>query len=233
MVEVEVIKKEKNPDILVITPLLTGHKISKETKKSIKRNDLSFEWIASRGDNNIPTNVWEGLNEYKKIKNLPKYYIMIDNDILLGRHMLDRLYSKIKKSKEDVAFAYASFQYVGHIHHNFPAAEYDIERLIKHNYISSNSMFKTDVVLNVGLVTDDKYVRLLDWAFILKLFANGYRGIATPEANFIVMAGEDDISARSKYDYDLKRKRVIEDFVLPLLPERFKESREKLEKIFS
>lgn len=37
------IQKVRNPEILVITPLREGDKISKETKRSIKRNDTLFD----------------------------------------------------------------------------------------------------------------------------------------------------------------------------------------------
>jgi hypothetical protein len=211
------IKEEKNPELLVITPLLPGHKISKDTKKTIKRNDLKFEWIASEGPYNIPTNVWNGITEYRYKKRLPKYYIMIDNDIILGRHMLDRLYKNLKNTDPNVAFAYASFEFKGHINHKFPAIAYDLDRLVKGNYISSNSMFKSDIVMNVGLVKDDKYVRLLDWAFLLKLAGKGYYGVNVPSANFIAVSSEKDISARSDEDYKEKSKLVYFDFIKPLI----------------
>ena len=61
-----ILKEVKNPEILVVTPLWTGHKISKETKKTIKRNDVPYTWITSEGTNVIPVNLEEGLLWYKK-----------------------------------------------------------------------------------------------------------------------------------------------------------------------
>lgn len=210
----EIIKESKNPEILVITPLIPGHKISKETKKTIKRNDVPYTWITSTGRNNIPTNLQLGLEWFK---NLPPYYFMLDNDIILGRHLLDRLYYKLKNEAGTVAFSYASFSYKGFINRDFPAEPYDINRLIQHNYISSNSLFKTDIAMEVGLVTDDKYKRLLDWTFFLKLFYNGYIGVPCPEANFTVISSKNDISAGSEQEYNTKRILVIENFCKPII----------------
>ena len=215
--KLKVVKKQDNADVLVITPLLPGHEISKETKNSIKRNDLKFEWISSEGNYNIPINTWNALKEYKRIKRLPKYYIMIDNDIILGRHMLDRLHSVLNNSDDNIAFAYASFEFKGHINHKFPAVPYNLDRLVKANYISSNSMFKSNIVMDIELVMDDHYKRLLDWAFLLKLAGKGYYGTPVSSANFVAQSSAEDISAGSQEDYRLKAMRVYQDFIVPLI----------------
>lgn len=216
-IEVKILKEEKNPDLLVVTPLLPGHKISKETKRSIKRNDIRFDWIAGIGPNNIPTNVTLAMDWYEQNRHhLPARYIMIDNDIYLGRHMLDRMYETLDDTPAQVAYTYCNFEFRGIVNHEFPAIPFDPHKLMQHNYISSNSMFKTRVAREIGLVTDDKYVRLLDWAFLLKLLKNGRIGIPTQNANFVAFSNEDDISARDNNDYHLKRERVVNDFVTPL-----------------
>lgn len=222
--KLQIIKKQNDADVLVITPLLTGHSISRETKKSIKRNDLKYEWISSEGKNNIPTNTWNALKEYSRIHRLPKYYIMIDNDIVLGRHMLDRMYDALEKNEdENVAFAYCNFKFNGYINQSFPAVPYNLDKLVRANYISSNSMFKSDIVMKVELVREDRYKRLLDWAFLLKLAYNGYYGIPVTTANFVVNSSEKDISAGSQEDYRLKSMRVYHDFIIPLI-EKLKSS---------
>jgi len=207
MNKIEVLREVKNPEVLVITPLLPGHTVSKATKKSIKRNDIPFTWITSTGNNNIPTNILKGIDWYK---NPPDYYFPLDNDIVLGRGILDKLYRKLEGLPREFAYAYASFQFRGFKNFDFPADEYDIHRLLKHNYISSNSLFRTDVVKEIGLVTDDEYVRLLDWCFILKLFLDGYIGMPCPEANFIATTTEKDISMWTKKEYEFKRVKVLE-----------------------
>lgn len=216
--KIEVVKSTKFPDVLVVTPLLPGHRISKDTKKTIKRNRLKFFWISSQGKNNIPINYEQGLWwAEKNIKNLPKYCIMIDNDIILGRSMLDRLHKRIHNTTSSVAFTYASFEFKGVINRQFPADPFNPNRLMKSNYISSNSMFKMDVINKVGLVKDDKYRRLLDWAFLLKLVGNGYIGKEEPRARFIAMSETGSISAGDNEDYRIKHARVFEDFIKPLV----------------
>ena len=221
--KIQVIKATKFPDVLVVTPLLERHRISKNTKKSIHRNHLKYFWISSEGNNNIPTNYEQGIwwAQQNLGRKFPKYSIMIDNDIILARSMLDRLYDEFKDdsliSFDNVAFSYASFQFKGEVNAQFPADPFDIKRLMQANYISSNSMFKTDVIEKVGLVTDNKYKRLLDYAFLLKLAANGYVGIPEPRARFVAVSEPGSISAGNVDDYRLKYQRVHNDFIKPLL----------------
>lgn len=215
---IKIIQEVKDPEILVVTPLLSGHKISGVTRKTLKRNDIPFFWLASEGNQNIPKNALEGIEWYKKqYGKLPYYYMMIDRDIEAGRGLLDRLYNKLESTPLSVGFSYATFQFKGHINADFPAMPYDINRLIQANYISSNSMFVSSVIEDVGLVTDDKYRRLLDWAFLLKCYRHGIIGVPEPKAWFIAHSGKDDISAGDSQDYHIKYKRVFDDFVVPLL----------------
>jgi hypothetical protein len=214
---IKIIKSVKNPRILVVTPLLPNHVISNITKKTLKRNDIPFYWISSTGDRNIPLNALEGIQWYKnKFGNLPPYYMMIDRDIEAGRGLLDKLHKKLDKQPINVGYCYATFRFKGHVNHEFPAIPFDINRLIRSNYISSNSLFKSSVIENVGLVTDDKYKRLLDWAFLLKCFAHGYIGVPSSISYFTAHSSKDDISAGDANDYQLKSKRVFDDFVVPL-----------------
>jgi hypothetical protein len=213
----KIIHESKNPEILVVTPLLPGHNVSGITKKTLKRNKVPFTWIVSEGNQNIPKNALQGIEWYKKQKGkLPPYYMMVDRDIEAGRGLLDRLYEKLKDSPLNVGFSYATFQFKGHVNADFPAMPYDINRLIQSNYISSNSMFKSNVIEHVGLVTDDKYKRLLDWAFLLKCYKCGYVGLPEPKAWFIAHSTKDDISAGSQDEYREKYQRVWQDFVKPL-----------------
>jgi hypothetical protein len=215
---IKVIRDSKDSEILVVTPLLPNHKISKETKKTIKRNDVPFTWISSEGNFNIPTNAQNGIDWYKRNHPLPlpPYYIMVDRDIVMGRHMLDRLYRILKSSPSQFGYTYASFEFKGAVNQKFPAQPFDINKLVRANYISSNSLFKMSVIEEVGLVTDDQYKRLLDWAFLLKCFYHGYVGVPVDNARFIAMSAKGDISAGSPEDYQIKRNRVLNDFIKPI-----------------
>lgn len=217
------LKEVKNPDVLVVTPLLPNHDVSRETKVSIKRNNVKYTWIASIGDKNIPSNAQAAINFYLRYHKMPPFYIMIDRDIILGRNMLDKMvkvlnnYEYSNRNSFNIGYAYANFEFKGHINHKFPAIPFDINKLLEANYISSNSMFRMEIIKNIGLVTDDKYKRLLDWAFLIKCYSNGYIGVPVHNANFIAKSTKQDISAGDNKDYKLKYKRVYEDFIRPLL----------------
>lgn len=213
-----VVRSDKNPKVLVVTPLLRGHKISKDTKKTIKRNDVSIAWVASEGNNNIPTNVQNGMKFFGFENKLPPYLLPLDNDIILGRHMIDRLVAKLEKSPNNIAYSYASFEYKGHINKRFPAVPYDATNLIRSNYISSNSLIKISHLDMVGgMVTNEKYKRLLDWCLWLKFLYYGAIGVPCPEAKFVAISTKDDISAGSSDDYRIKAERVAQDFVQPVI----------------
>lgn len=216
---IKIIREDKNSEILVVTPLLPGHKVSKDTKRTIKRNNIPFTWIISEGNNNIPINVENGLNEYRKQAGESlRYLLPLDRDIILGRSMLDRMYVSLRSSPVHIAYTYANFEFRGVVNKEFPAIPFDINSLVFNNYISSNSMIKIECLDKVGgFVKDDKYKRLLDWCLWLKFFDNGFIGLPCPIASFIATSTEDDISTGTNQDFYLKRKRVLEDIVKPLV----------------
>jgi hypothetical protein len=216
--EIKIIHECKNPKVLVLTPLLPGHEISRETKISLKRNDVDFFWISITGENNIPTNALEGIHWYKnKYGCLSSYIYFLDRDNKLGRHCIDKLIDALARQEPKYGYAYASFEFTGHIKQKFPAIKFDINRLVQGNYISSNSLFRSYVIENVGLVTDDKYKRLLDYAFLLKCYAHGIIGKNVPDANFTVQSTANDISSGNSEDYNIKYQRVYDDFIKPYL----------------
>lgn len=215
-----IIKESANAKVLVITPLLPDHKISKETKKTIKRNTVPFTWISYEGNDNIPTNVQNGLNEFRKYKknDIPEFLLPLDRDIILGRGMIDRMCVALSMLPLEVAYTYANFEFKGAINKKFPAQTFDINKLVFNNYISSNSLIRISALNDVGgFVTDDKYKRLLDWALWLKFYQHGYIGMPCPIASFTAISTKDDISAGTAEDFELKRRRVMVDFVTPII----------------
>ena len=222
----KIIRQDKDSKVLVVTPLLPNHKISKDTKKTIKRNKVPFTWITSEGHNNIPVNVENGLNDYRKKfhKHLPLYILPLDRDIILGRSMIDRMVAVLDILPDEIAYTYANFEFKGAIDKKFPAKPFDINALVFNNYISSNSLIKIKYLDAIGgFVKDNKYKRLLDWCLWLKFYQHGYIGMPTPNANFIALSTPNDISAGTQEDFELKRKRVLEDFVKPIMEKAKKE----------
>jgi len=210
---IKYIVRHPNPQILVITPLLTGHSISKETKKSIKRNKTPFVWISYMGDGNPCKNTQKAFNIYRGDNDIPPYVIKIDNDIIASRGMLDEMFLTLEKSRKNEAYCYCSFSFQGTINASFPAIPFDSDRLRVNNYISSCSLINTKRLLEVGMwVTDDKGFRLLDWALWLRFLKRNYIGIPALKSSFVATASESSVSARSVEDYQEKRRWVLENF---------------------
>jgi hypothetical protein len=213
----KIIHDNKNPLILVISPLLPEHDISEETKKSIRSNKVQYKWISFASNKKHAANVQDGLIAYKSwFGQLPPYIQVLDRDIICGRKMIDRLYKNLIKQPDNVGYSYCSFEYKGHINLAFPPMKFDIEKLKRGNYISSCSLYRTSVVEAVGgFVTELKYHRMSDWALWLKMYNQGYIGSICYDTSFIAMSTEKDISAGSPIEYHITKEHIIKDFIKP------------------
>lgn len=209
-----IILEDPKSEVLCVTPLLPGHKIRKETKIGIKRNDIPLSWISYEGQNNIPTNVSKGIAEYHKE---PKFVIIIDRDIDPSRNMIKNMYDLLVKTPNQIAYCYCNFEFKGSINAKFVNIPYDPLRLLKSNYISSNSLIKYDKLKEIGgFITDNKYRRLLDWALWLKFLSSGYYGVLCTKSYFIAPTDERSVSAGSQEEYRQKYQLVHRDFIAPL-----------------
>jgi hypothetical protein len=209
--------KVKNPKVFVITPLLTGHEISRETLIKLKRNDVPFDWFASEGPEHVAGNFAQGIVDYrKKFRDAPPYVLMIDRDIIPSRHMIDHMYETIKNSDDKVAYCYVDFEYKGTINKQFKGLEFDPNRLLKSNYISSNSMIKIDHLIRVGgVVIDRRFDRLSDWAMWLTFLVEGYIGLRSPMGSFVAISGPGDVSAGSQEEYKKCYLEIYENIIMP------------------
>jgi len=216
------IVKCKDPEVLVITPLLPGSKISKDTKKSIKRNKVPFEWISYMGKGNPYKNTQVAYKQYRRDHNgVPKYVLKVDNDITASRYWIDKMYQTLEKSEPKIAYAYTSFEFTGSISSKFPLRKFDADYLVRSNYISSLSLIKTQLLDQTGgFVTDDKYFRLLDWCLWLQFLKHGFIGEPVENAHFVAYAGPKSVSCRGHKDYTEKSREVYKDFILPIIGEK-------------
>ena len=211
------IVKDRNPQLLVISPLKKGDVISHDTLTSVHRNNISMHWISFEGDGNPYQNFRTALQLYSFTNDIPEYMIKMDNDIVCDDEMLDKMYSTLHHSQEEVAYTYCAFRFTGSINMTFVADPFNIERLLQSNYISSISMMKSRHLEQIGgVVTDDKYFRLLDWALWLKFLYKGKIGIPCKTTSFTAFASGESVSARGPEDYKEKALRVMEDFVVPI-----------------
>jgi hypothetical protein len=218
------LKETKNPEVLVITPLLTGHSVMKETMIKLKRNDVPFSWYSYEGPHHVAGNYAWGLVTYKNTigrGKLPPYVLMIDRDIIPSRHMIDNMYetltrSQLLSSKGPIAYCYVDFEYEGFLNKSFKGLEFDPTKLIKGNYISSNSMIVTKDLESIGgVVIDRRFDRLSDWALWLTFLGEGFTGIRSPKGSFVAISEEGDVSAGKQEEYQKCYLEVYENIIKP------------------
>jgi hypothetical protein len=213
------IVKCKDPEVLVITPLSPGSKVSRDTKKSIKRNRTPFEWVSYMGDGNPYKNTQIAYKQYRRDHGgVPKYVLKVDNDITASRYWIDKMYNTLESSEPNVSYAYTSFEFTGCVSIKFPTMQFNPQRLIQSNYISSCSLVKTQLLDQTGgFVIDDKYFRLLDWCLWLQFLKYGFIGTPVENAHFVAYAGPKSVSCRGQEDYSEKYQYVKRDFIDPLI----------------
>lgn len=208
-------------ELLIITPLKHGDKVSEETKKMVKKNSVDYEWVTIENDGNPAHNtslgyeIWNSNNSKRK---KPKYIMKLDNDINSDKPFIDVLVNSLNNSNDNEAYAYCGFEFTGAINVKFPAVNFDPYQLIMNNYISFNSVIKREALDSIGgFITDDKYFRLLDWALWLKFLKNGYIGKPSFGVSFTAHASKGSVSAGSAEDYKIKHKAVYDDFINKIL----------------
>ena len=197
----QIIKENNNPSILIVTPLRTNDVIPKKLISSMNRNITPFSWVSHSGLT-CAKNASKAIELYPH--SLPDYIIKLDNDIEPDNCWLDKLYNKLKNTKDEIAYSYSSFSYYGYINANFPAITFDENRLKQSNYISSVSLFKTKPLMEVGgFYHDENLKRIDDWALLLKLLYKGYKGI--PVDTYFKNEGKpSSISSGSQQEYAIE-----------------------------
>lgn len=213
--------KNDDPVVLVITPLRELDRISNHTVDSIMCTSVHIHWISCSGNQNPYKNFDDALKWYQTTDTLPKYVIKMDNDIKADFDMIEKMVSTLDGSSDDVAYTYCDFGFEGTVNISFKAVPFNAKRLTMANYISSISMMKSEALEVIGGVeTSDRYFRLLDWVLWLKFLKCGYKGVPTPDTSFVAYAGLNSVSSGSHYDYVEKYKRVYNDFILPMHPNK-------------
>jgi len=213
-----VVKESKNPELLVVTPLYTGHKISRDTKVGLLRNDINFAWVSYESNGSTSKNYAEGIKAYRERYYTPRYTILIDKDVIPDRHMLDDMYNTLKKTDDQIAFCYCNFEFKGTINKRFFHIAYDPLLLIYGNFISSNSMIKLDKLDEIGgVVTDKRYDRLSDWALWLSFLSYGYYGMLCDHTSFVDISTKSSVSSGSENEYRATSELIKRDFIDPLI----------------
>jgi hypothetical protein len=212
----EIVKNDSN--ILLITPLLPGDKIHRDTKIGLKRNNTKFNWYSYTGNNNVAKNYELGIKEWiRQTGREPRHTMIIDKDMRPNRHLIDLLNAALNRTDDNIAYAYPNFSFRGSTNIDFVNRPFDPMMLMRSNYITSNSMIKWHILKEVGIVTDNKYKRLLDWALWLRMLSLGYHGVLVPQAYFWDEMNKNSVSAGDGQEYIHIYNAVKKDFIDPML----------------
>jgi len=210
--------RKNNPELLLVTPLYLQHRISRETKVGLLRNNINFTWISYESDGSTSKNYAEGIKAYRAKYGDPKYVMLIDKDILPSRGMLDSMYHLLSKTDDQTAFCYCNFEFKGAIQKRFFHIPYNPLTLIRGNYISSNSMIKLDKLDEIGgVIIDDRVSRLSDWALWLSFLSYGYYGVLCNNTSFVDISNKSSVSAGSQEEYKRAHELLRRDFIDPLI----------------
>ena len=123
----EVILNEKNPELLIITPLSKRSKIDAACMESIFSQDVKKVWTRYKSKNSASFNRLEG---YKKTKNflrkkLPPFILFCDNDIVWRKKSFRNMISQLKKTDDKVGYVYCGFEYKEYRNISFPVKKFD------------------------------------------------------------------------------------------------------------
>lgn len=105
------------------------------------------------------------------------YTLRLDADDYLPENYLGALYQSLTKAPEWVAYAYCDAHYFGAKEGVFPAAPYNLKRLLFDNYIHVSALCKTEALKAVGYVNEKMIYSTEDWELWVALADAGFSGV--------------------------------------------------------
>ena len=137
------------------------------------------------------------INEY--YEDLPEYLLFSDNDIQWKENALEVMYNCLSKTDDSIAYCYCSYEMDNVVYCN---QEFDANKLLTQNYISTMSLIKTKFFLGF----DESIERLQDWDLWLNLLLNhNKKGIYCGETLFSTKVNKKGISFGNKISYEYAR----------------------------
>jgi len=215
----DVILTDKNPDLLIVTPLRRKDSIDKRCEMSIlhDQNTVRKVWVSFKSKNSASFNRIEGYKKAKSFlrKNLPPYLLFCDHDIQWHPGAFRKMIEVLKNTDDQIGYVYCGFRYVGFRNFLFPPKPFDGESLKRMNYISTMSIQKTTVWKKHGRL-DLNLQRYQDWDMWLNYLINhNLIGISCPIEGFLAWSDEKDISMKPDKEYK-NLKIIIEKYGLPI-----------------
>lgn len=216
-----VITNEKDPMILVITPLRRKNKILKSCEYSIiqGQKDIKKIWISFQSKNNSNINRISGYKKSKNLlrKKLPNFLLFCDNDIEWRPGIFSEMIDILKNTDDNIGYCYCRFRYetsFGNMDfdEDDPIEIFDKNKILLRNWISTMSIQKTNIFKKYGKF-DLSLERFQDWDLWLNYWINhGIRGIPLKKRGFTTILSDGQISTKSdrKGEGNIKYK-IIED----------------------
>jgi len=198
------IKVDKIKDGLPISVIVPLSK-----KRQTFFNEIVLPMIEANDPIEIIINDNEGLAPKKRndgfLKSTQPYIFFVDDDILLSKNLLNRMYDKlrIEELRSDSTIGYAYCSYYGIVLHpdthplkqNFQinAIPFDGKKLKQGNYISTMSLIKREYFP----MFDESLKRLQDYDLWLTMLEKGIQGVFVPDTKFYAFYLDEGITANT------------------------------------
>lgn len=215
----EVVLSEKDPELLIVTPLRKKDKINRECEQSILKGQSQIRkvWVTFKSKNSASFNRIEGYKKSKSFlrKNLPPYLLFCDNDIEWFPGAFLQMINVLRQTEDNIGYCYCGFRYIGHRNIQFPPKPFDGEFLKRMNYISTMSIHKTETFKQYGKL-DLNLQRYQDWDMWLNYLINHQiEGISAGFEGFYAHNTDRDISMKPDKEYR-HLKLVVKKYNLPI-----------------
>lgn len=109
------------------------------------------------------------------------YIFFLDADDTIDPTCLDKAERLLDAATKDIAYVYSQMRIFGATTGLLRARPYSIRALLYRNYVSSDTLYRKSVLMEVGGFADEMTDAYEDWDIHLSMAEKGYRGLFIPE----------------------------------------------------
>lgn len=151
--------------------------------------------------------------DYYNRDDQPEFVIFVDGDVTFNPGAFAVMKKALDESDETVAYAYGHYSRRGALTGCFRACPFNDVRLRQHNFISTMSLIRFNVLVEATpLPFIENELRLQDWSLWLRLLNAGYTGVMVNEVLFSAYYPSSGVSVRDPLDYQKWREIIAKKY---------------------